>query len=57
VVLILTSGGLGRSAIDIFRNATIEANGQIHSELLYQITDFASADTAYNAGTEISLEP
>ena len=57
VVLILTSGGLVTEAMDRFKNATLEVNGQIHSELIYQIVESDAADRAYTAGSEISIEP
>ena len=55
VVLILTSSGIGETGIEHFRNATIDANGVVLSELLFQIFETGARDRAYTAGTEISL--
>ena len=56
VVLILTSGGEDASApLDIFRNATINANGIINSELHYWLFESGARNSAYTAGTEITL--
>lgn len=57
VVLIFTCAGLVRDGMNRFRNATIEANGQIQSELIYQIAESDAPDRAYTAATEISIEP
>ena len=57
VVLIFTCAGIIRDGMNSFRNATLDANGQIHSELIYQIIESDAADRAYTAGSEISIEP
>ena len=56
VVLILTSGGIGGTGLDHFKNATIDANGMVHSAFQYQIFEADAGDRAYTAGTEISLD-
>jgi len=56
VVLILTSGGIGGPGIDHFKNATIDANGTVHSAMQFQIFETDARDRAYTAGTEISLD-
>ena len=56
VVLIITSGGIGLNAVTSFRNSTINANGIVHSELMFHIFESDAIDRAYTAGTEISLE-
>lgn len=55
VVLILTSGGLGGPGIDYFKNATIDANGVVHSAMQFQLFEADARNRAYTAGTEISL--
>jgi flavorubredoxin len=55
VVLILTSGGIGGTSMDFFRNATIDANGAVHSTLQFQIFESDAGERAYLAGTEITL--
>jgi flavorubredoxin len=55
VVLILTSGGDGVASMGYFRNATINANGTVLSELRFQLFDAGAADRAYTAGTEVTL--
>ncbi len=56
VVLILTSGGQDSSpAMGVFRNATLSANGIIHSELPFWLLDSFAGANAYTAGTEITL--
>lgn len=55
VVLLLTSGGEDATdSLDIFRNATIQANGVIHSELHYWLFESGAENKAYTAGTEIA---
>ncbi len=55
VFLILTSGGLGDSSMDRFRNATINANGVVHGEAQYQLFEGDAGTRAYAAGTELTL--
>jgi flavorubredoxin len=55
VVLILTSGGDGVASMGYFRNATINANGTVLSELRFQLFESGAADRAYTAGTEVTL--
>jgi flavorubredoxin len=55
VVLILTSGGIGGTSIDYFRNATIDANGTVHSTFQFQILESDAGERAYTAGTELTL--
>jgi len=55
VILILTSGGTGEPSIDYFRNATIDANGVVHSEFRFQIFELDARSRAYTAGTEVVL--
>jgi hypothetical protein len=38
-----------------FRNATINANGTVLSELRFQLFESGAADRAYTAGTEVTL--
>jgi hypothetical protein len=56
VVLILTSGGIGGTGHDHFRNATIDANGLVHDVFQYQIFDADARERAYTAGTEVSID-
>jgi hypothetical protein len=55
VVLILTMGGSGADAMVLFRNATVNANGVVHSEYIYALLDSGASNSAYIAGTEITL--
>jgi hypothetical protein len=55
-VLILTSGGLGGTGIDAFKNATIDADGVVLSTFQFQIFEWDARTRAYTAGTEITLE-
>lgn len=55
VVLILTFGVTGEAPIDCFRNATIDANGFVHSEFCFQLFEVGAGNRAYTAGTEITL--
>ncbi len=56
VVLILTSGGEdSRNAMDIFRDAVVDANGLVHSEFPFWIFDSGAGSRAYTAGTEVTL--
>lgn len=57
VILILTSGGLGGTGLDYFRNATIDANGVVLSAFQYMIFEADAGSRAYTAGTEVSLTP
>ena len=56
VVLILTSGGENSTAaMDIYRQATIDANGIVHTELPFWLLDGSALSEAYTAGSEFSL--
>jgi flavorubredoxin len=57
VVLILTSGGIGGTALDYFKNVTIAANGVVLSTMQFTIFESDAGSRAYTAGTEISLPP
>jgi flavorubredoxin len=54
VVLILTSGGDGLTSMGHLRNATIDANGTVLSELRYQLLQSNATDSAYAAGDAIT---
>ncbi len=56
IVLILTSGGENSTAaMDIYREAVIEANGVVHTELPFWLMDGTAFSKAYVAGSEFSL--
>jgi len=57
VVLILTSGGLGGTGLDYFRNVTIDANGVVLTTLQFAIFEGDAGSRAYTAATEISITP
>jgi len=56
VVLIVTSGGdSAEPAFNVFRNATINANGTIHGEFHAWLLESNAASRAYTAGTDVTL--
>jgi len=55
VILILTSGGDGLDSMGYFRDATINANGTVLTELRFQLFEAGAADRAYTAGTEVAV--
>ena len=57
VVLILTSGGFGGAGLELFGNATEDANGVVLSSMQFAIFEADAGSRAYTAGTEVSLEP
>jgi hypothetical protein len=57
VVLILTSGGEDGPGMSYFENATIDANGVVLSEFQFILLEASAGDSAYTAGTQVTLEP
>ncbi|MGY5858949.1 MAG: hypothetical protein RTU63_06245 [Candidatus Thorarchaeota archaeon] len=55
VFLILTSGGAGGPGLSHFRNATVDVNGIIHGEIQYHLFESGARNSAYTAGTEVTL--
>lgn len=47
VVLIPTSGGMGRSGLGYFKNATIDADGVVLSTLQFRILEADAGESLY----------